>query len=144
MKTRFLQITSREKFVIIIIISIIVFTYMYENVIFDIYNHLAFPGQYAVDNIYKQNWENSLALDIWALSGFPIALGIVTFPKILLGTTTTPIFPGMIFFIASMVSIPLMTKLTNGIPKWRRILYIYLVATQLSSLLLVQWSNFGA
>ncbi len=144
MKTRLLLITTREKFVIILIISIVVFTYMYENVLFDIYNHLVFPEQYSVDNIYKQNWENSLALDIWALSGFSIALGIITVPKIILETTTTPMFPGIIFFVASMVSIPLMIKLTSGITKWRRILYIYLVATQLSSLLLIQWSNFGA
>ena len=144
MKTRLLLITTREKFVIILIISIVVFTYMYENVLFDIYNQLVFPEQHSVDNIYKQNWENSLALDVWALSGFPIALGIITFPKILLGTTTTPMFPGMIFFAASMLSIPLMIKLTSGIARWRRVLYIHLVATQLSSLLLVQWSNFGA
>ena len=141
---KYLQIANREKYAIIIIISIIVFTYMYENMIFDIYNHLAFPGQYSADNMYKQNWSNSLALDIWALSGLPLALGIITFPKIVLGVTTTPMFPGMIFFVASMLSIPLMIKLTSGITKWKRMLYIYLTATQLSSLLLIQWSNFGA
>ncbi len=144
MKTRLLQLATNEKYAIIIILSIIVFTYLYHNVIFDIYNHFAFPEQYSINNVYKQNWENSLALDVWALSGFPIVLGVMVFPKIILGTTTIPMFPGMIFFVASMLSIPLMIKLTSGIARWRRILYIHLVATQLSSLLLIQWSNFGA
>ena len=144
MKNSPLQLATREKYTIIVILSIVAFTYLYHNVIFDIYNPLAFPEQYTFENLYKQNWENSLALDVWPLSGFPIALGVMVFPKIILGTTTIPMFPGMIFFVASILSVPLMIKPTSGIIKWRRILYIYLTATQLSSLLLVQWSNFGA
>ncbi len=144
MKARFLTLTTREKYAIVVILSIVAFTYLYDNVIFDVYNLLVFSEHYTIDNLYKQNWGNSLAVNTWALSGLSIALGITMFPKIILGTTTTPMFPGMIFFVASMLSIPLMIKLTSGITKWKRILYIYLVATQLSSLLLIQWSNFGA
>ena len=99
MKSKLLPLANREKYAIIVVLSIIAFTYLYDNVVFDIYNHLAFPERYSADNIYKQNWENSLALDIWALSGLPIVLGIIILPKVILGTTTTPMFPGMIFLL---------------------------------------------
>ena len=99
MKSKLLPLANREKYAIIVVLSIITFTYLYDNVVFDIYNHLAFPERYSSDNIYKQNWENSLALDIWALSGLPIVLGIIILPKVILGTTTTPMFPGMIFLL---------------------------------------------
>lgn len=47
------------------------------------------------------------------------------------------------FWILSMVSIPITTKLSRGIPMWRRIPYIYLVAALIGGTAIWLWTGFG-
>lgn len=47
------------------------------------------------------------------------------------------------FWILSMVSIPITIKLSKGIPMWRRIPYIYLVAVLIGGTAIWLWTGFG-
>ncbi len=143
MKTRLLIITNHEKYAIIIILAIVVLTYLTYNVFEPLYSHLIMGDLFPITNLYYQNWSHSLAADLFALSGMGMYVGGSIFLSLVTNTTTTTIFPGIIFFFASYLSIPLMIKLTYGIPKWRRVLYVYLTATQLSSMVIVYWTGFG-
>lgn len=135
--------TRRDKYSIIIIISIIVFTYLVYNVFTPLYYHLTMGESFPLSNLYNQNWPYSLGVDLFALTGMGLYAGVAVFTFLVTNSTTTPPYPGIFFFFASWISIPIMIKLTSGITKWKRILYIYLVATQLSSMIIVYWTGFG-
>ncbi len=47
------------------------------------------------------------------------------------------------FWILSMVSIPITIKFSKGIPLWRRIPYIYLVAVLIGGTAIWLWTGFG-
>ncbi|QLH06147.1 hypothetical protein C5F50_02935 [Nitrosopumilus ureiphilus] len=114
--------------------SIVSITYLIYNVFTPLYYHFTMGDSFPLSNLYYQNWSYSFGMDLFALGGVALYAGASVFALLLTNSTTTPPFPGIIFFLSSWISIPLMIKITTGIPKWRRILYIYLVATQLSSL----------
>ncbi len=138
------KIKKHEKYSIIVLISIVVFTYLIYNVFTPLYYHFTMGSSFPLSNLYNQNWSYSIGTNIFALSALPMFIGIQMFYFIIAGKSSTPLFPGVIFFIASWISILMMTKFTNGIHKWKRFLFIYLTATQLSSLILVYWTGFGA
>jgi hypothetical protein len=47
------------------------------------------------------------------------------------------------FWILSMVSIPITTKLSRGIPLWRRIPYVYFIAALIGGTAIWLWTGFG-
>jgi len=51
--------------------------------------------------------------------------------------------PVLLFWISSMISVPLMVRFTNQIALWRRIPYIYLIAALIGGLGIFLWTGFG-
>ena len=106
----------------------------------------------------KQNvaYTNELSISVSFIAGFSNFLFII--PLILAGMGLW--LPGiaiifgqfplhetsilvLTFWILSMVSIPITIKFSKGIPLWRRIPYIYLVAVLISGTAIWLWTGLG-
>lgn len=135
---------TREKFTIIIILTIVTSTFLITTVFTDLYYFFTMNGSYAIDNVYRPNWSYPIFADFFSLSGLTLAAGTVMFVVIVFYGSTYSLFPGVVFFAAAWLSIPFMFKFTKGMPSWKRILYIYLTSALLSAPILAYWTGFGA
>ena len=135
---------TKEKLVIFIIIGIVLSTFLATTVFTDLYYYLTMNGSYSIENIYRPNWSFAVASDITSLSGMTLVIGIQMFIIIAFYGSSTPFFPGVVYFVLAWLSVPVMIRITRGISRFKRVFYIYLVCTQLSSPILMYWTGFGA
>lgn len=52
--------------------------------------------------------------------------------------------PSILLWLGAVVSIFLLLKYSRGIPFWRRLLYCYLIATQIAAFAAINWSPLGS
>lgn len=106
---------------------------------------------YEIENTFEPNLFTSIAQTLSRISfALPFVLGGLGLWNIPLsmyyGSFTMPPDPlnqVLIFLIVSIVSIPVTILLSKGIPMWRRIPYIYLIAALISGTPILFSSNFG-
>lgn len=133
-----------EKYVILLIIGISAVIVLTTTVFTDLYYYFTMSGSYSFENVLRPNLSFAVFSNILSLSGMQLVVGTQIFLTIVTVGSSTPLYPGIVFYFLAWISIPFMIKLTNGMPKLRRIIYIYLVCTQLSSPILAYWTGFGA
>lgn len=135
---------THEKFVILLIIGIFASVVLMMTVFTNLYYYFTMNGAYSFENVLRPNLSIAVFSSIFSLGGMQLVVGTQVFVTIITSGSSTPLYPGIVFYSLAWVSIPFMIRLTGGIPKLRRILYIHLVCTQLSSPILGYWTGFGA
>jgi len=106
---------------------------------------------YEIENTFEPNLFTSIAGTMIRFSfALPFVLGGFGLWNIPLsmyyGNFTMPLEPPyqvLIFLIVSIASIPVTILLSKGIPMWRRIPYIYLIAVLIGGTPILLSSNFG-
>ena len=106
---------------------------------------------YEIENTFEPNLLTSIAGTMIRFSfALPFVLGgfgILNIPlSMYYGVFTMPPEPPyqvLIFLIVALVSIPVTILLSKGIPMWRRIPYIYLIAVLIGGTPILFSSNFG-
>ena len=142
-----MQLSKKErKVIVIILIIIIAVTLLFpllSHIHFLAVNYFKFYKAFPIEQIMEIEYEielHHLSHSILAITGLPLLFSVPaidSYGGIFSGDRAAyahSLIPFIILKWIPWVSIPISYRLTSGIVKWRRVLYIYLIATYLGIL----------
>lgn len=133
MKTRLLiRFQRREKYIIIVIVVLALLHFILVFVNPAIHNILEYPNR-SLDSTLQTPANQYVGSMFWIWSGFPFLTNLHASSNVVLSAVLS---------LLSIASIPITLVILKKISRHRRIIYAYLIAIQISGLLLPDNANF--